>query len=220
MDKAIIKRVQECGFDVYMRNAEKDTWLHFVRGDDIGYLQYRPYEGFTFGTVHKPSKDHGTGYQVERHVGDFDKERLERCFDTCPAWARNRHTIRKYSGIDEFLNRDSWNRGYTLVPPVDGGGTDMRFHCAVGGSFNFPIHQMKFQVDAVEAGLVGAYHGGKPYQPDRAQFRAALPYRWRKAFDRAEFHMLGNVPNDKVVRVHLHNRRGHYITSIYCHLGE
>ena len=40
-------------------------------------------------------------------------------------------------------------------------------------------------VPALEAGLVGDYHGGKPYQPSRDATRQALPARYRKAFDRA-----------------------------------
>ena len=39
-------------------------------------------------------------------------------------------------------------------------------------------------VPAREAGLVGDYHNGKPHQPDNAALRAAIPFRYRKAFDR------------------------------------
>lgn len=40
-------------------------------------------------------------------------------------------------------------------------------------------------VHAREAGLVGDYFEGKPYQPDVDAVREALPYHYRKAFDRA-----------------------------------
>lgn len=42
-----------------------------------------------------------------------------------------------------------------------------------------------FLVEAQEAGLVGDWYKGKPYQPNTDAVRAMLPYQYRKAFDRA-----------------------------------
>lgn len=43
----------------------------------------------------------------------------------------------------------------------------------------------KAVVPAHEAGLVGDWFKGKPYQPKRDEVRDRLPYKYRKAFDRA-----------------------------------
>ena len=45
--------------------------------------------------------------------------------------------------------------------------------------------RVRAQAPAVEAGVVGDWYQGKPYQPDPVVVRATLPYRYRKAFDRA-----------------------------------
>mgnify|MGYP005821884279 CR=1 FL=1 len=45
--------------------------------------------------------------------------------------------------------------------------------------------RFKTTVPAKESGLVGDYHNGVPYQPDNSEVRLGLPYRYRKAFDRA-----------------------------------
>jgi len=47
------------------------------------------------------------------------------------------------------------------------------------------VIRFRATVDAKEAGIVGDYLNGVPYQPDNAQVIAAIPYRYRKAFQRA-----------------------------------
>ena len=47
------------------------------------------------------------------------------------------------------------------------------------------VVRFKATVPAKEAGLVGDYHNGTPYQPLNSEVRQALPYAYRKAFDRA-----------------------------------
>lgn len=120
MNKKIIAKVQSFGFDVYMRNPERDTWLLFTDGKRIGYLQYLPMEGFTLSTVHKPNKTTGTGIQVKRHAEDFNKEDLERCFELAPGWLPRDGiaSITKWRDIDEYRSANSFNVDYRLVPPV------------------------------------------------------------------------------------------------------
>lgn len=43
----------------------------------------------------------------------------------------------------------------------------------------------KAEVPAHEAGIVGDWYEGKPYQPSRAEVRAAIPFQYRAAFDRS-----------------------------------
>lgn len=47
------------------------------------------------------------------------------------------------------------------------------------------VVRFKAVVPAVEAGLVGDWFEGKPYQPDERAVFERLPYRYRKAFTRA-----------------------------------
>ncbi len=74
-------------------------------------------------------------------------------------------------------------------------------------------------VPAVHAGLVGFYDAGIPYRPDNDAVRAALPYRWRKAFDRADsawwFNEAGTTATAKI-----HTARGRYLTTIYAHAAK
>lgn len=97
----------------------------------------------------------------------------------------------------------------------------MRFFCMINGTpRNVP--NMKFHVDGLECTLVGTWHNGKPYEPNREQFRAALPQRWRKAFDReckglVFWHETGVGKNySPQCHVSLSDARGRYLTTIYC----
>lgn len=47
------------------------------------------------------------------------------------------------------------------------------------------VKRCGFLVAGIEAGLVGDYYNGKPYQPDTTAVHDMLPYQYRKAFDRA-----------------------------------
>ena len=89
----------------------------------------------------------------------------------------------------------------------------MEFFCTVNGTpRNVPLSQMKFRVPGTLAALVGTWVDGRPWLPDPAAFRAALPFRWRKAFDRdgAFWHGEGSA------YVTLRDRRGRYLATVYC----
>lgn len=97
-----------------------------------------------------------------------------------------------------------------------------RFFCMINGTPR-NVRNMKFHVDAEECAIVGTWHAGKPWQPNRAQFRAALPARWRPAFDR-ESHfwhdsVAGSVKKGQC-RISLSDRRGLYLATIYCSIAE
>ncbi len=47
------------------------------------------------------------------------------------------------------------------------------------------VIRSKAVVPAIEAGIVGDWFGGKPYQPSTVAVREVLPHPYRKAFDRA-----------------------------------
>ncbi|GLO68623.1 hypothetical protein MACH17_01400 [Phaeobacter inhibens] len=94
----------------------------------------------------------------------------------------------------------------------------MDFFCLVGGTpYNVPTSQMKFTVGGEQAAICGVYENGIPYRPDREQFRAALPYRWRQAFDREMSN--GGFWFDKrrpKALISLSDVRGKYLETIYC----
>ena len=86
MKQEVIDAITAAGFDVYMRD-QKDTYLLFTDGKNIGYLQADRLAGFTISTVHKPNTTTGTGFQIERHATEFTAEMLARAFITTPHWA-------------------------------------------------------------------------------------------------------------------------------------
>ena len=47
------------------------------------------------------------------------------------------------------------------------------------------ILRCDFIIDAVESGIVGNYHEGKPYQPNMNELRQEIPFRFRKSLDRS-----------------------------------
>lgn len=47
------------------------------------------------------------------------------------------------------------------------------------------VVRFKAQVPAVEAHIVGDYHNHKPYQPDTRAIHDRLPFKYRKALNRA-----------------------------------
>lgn len=51
---------------------------------------------------------------------------------------------------------------------------------------NDGIIRFKTIVPAMESGIVGDYHNSKPYQPDYSAVLSSLPFRYRKAFIRAQ----------------------------------
>ncbi|MGV1835244.1 hypothetical protein ACQZ6C_10820 [Rhizobium rhizogenes] len=47
------------------------------------------------------------------------------------------------------------------------------------------VIRFKCQAAAKEAGMVGVWFNGKPYQPDTKYVHDCLPFQYRKAFNRA-----------------------------------
>jgi len=114
MTRDIIEKVQGFGFDVYMRKPE-DTYMIFTDGQRLGYLEAGRF-GFNLATVHKANRESGTGYQIERDVGDFDADALNRCFVTAPSWAQSSaSSVKKYRDIAEYIAENSFNSEYALV---------------------------------------------------------------------------------------------------------
>jgi hypothetical protein len=117
MDEQIINAVIDAGFTPYMRNRE-DTYMLFTDGTRIGYLQVNRFDGISMSTVHKPNTRTGTGFKIDLPLGArIDKETLEKAFVGAPSWAyaSDRAAVQKYLDIDEYVNRDQWNRGFKPI---------------------------------------------------------------------------------------------------------
>lgn len=93
----------------------------------------------------------------------------------------------------------------------------MQFLCLINGTpANVKTENMKFRVDGDECAIVGSWHNGKPYRPNREQFRAALPYRWRAAFDREQAFWHSKEGGAEQCKISLSDARGRYLATIYC----
>lgn len=77
----------------------------------------------------------------------------------------------------------------------------------------------KPSVRAKEQGLIGHYRDKKPYAPDPEAVREALPYRYRKAFDRSggQFGFYADPPGKEgPCTLTLRNARGGYLNTLYA----
>ena len=79
----------------------------------------------------------------------------------------------------------------------------------------------KPRVPAVDTGgMVGHYVDGKCLTPDAAAVRAALPYRYRKAFDRAGGCFWFNAHDNWAPScLRLIGSRGQWLNTVYAILG-
>lgn len=74
------------------------------------------------------------------------------------------------------------------------------------------------RVAAVEAGLVGFYHDGKPWKPDRADVRRFIPTKWLPAFERSTLWWFAE-DDDRQGRLDLYDLRGRLLTQVFAHAG-
>ena len=108
-----IKTIIEQGFKVYMRKRT-DSWLYFVEGDKIGYLENNRLQGFTLTTVHIPNKDSGTGYAIGPTGGMLDADTLRRAFVIRPHWATG-PTPTKWKNIEALIKSSMFAGEYHLI---------------------------------------------------------------------------------------------------------
>lgn len=75
----------------------------------------------------------------------------------------------------------------------------------------------KATVNAIEnRGLCAYWHGGKNYKPCTDEARQALPYRWRKAFDRATLWTReDSARRFQCIFATLNDRKGRYLATVY-----
>ena len=72
---------------------------------------------------------------------------------------------------------------------------------------------------ATEAAICGYWEDGKPWAPSREAVRAALPWFYREAFDRAGNFWFGDNPGEEqplTAHCALYSSKGKYLNTIYA----
>lgn len=88
------------------------TWFHFEKDNKIGYCQESYFGGLRFSSVHKPSKEAGTGYGLS---GEFDSicnptiEHAQEAMNLLkPFWANDVNFMpKKYKSLEEYMERET-----------------------------------------------------------------------------------------------------------------
>lgn len=113
--EAAIQIVKRLGFSVYMRD-ESDSYMLFVEGDNIGYLQINRLGGYSLNTVHLPNTTTGTGFQIERDLSEKDitGDKLREAFTAVPHGFGYRDAVKKYRDIEHYRSANSFNAKYEV----------------------------------------------------------------------------------------------------------
>lgn len=125
MKKEVVKKelyefgtlLKENGFTVIVSKNHPFEWLFFEKSGKFGTVSPASFFGYNFGTVHKPSRECGTGYGTDREV-DLTIGSAEIALQHAAHWADREQTkvIQKYSSIEEFINSsiNRWAEYYIL----------------------------------------------------------------------------------------------------------
>ncbi len=114
--------LKAAGMDIYISNWQTDfgkpSYFHFVEGNNIGYCQYDDLCGIKFSTVHKPTKDIGTGFgcqDIYEVIPEITLKEARRAFIIAPHWARSIEveSVRKFSGWEEYSKQKIGPKSYT-----------------------------------------------------------------------------------------------------------
>jgi hypothetical protein len=99
------------GFDVivdrWSHSTGPLTYFHFHKDGKIGYVQEDRFRGFSFSTVHRPSREVGTGYGIVDMIGEPTIEHAMDAFKFAPHWAKKSDLphIKKYASLADFLEK-------------------------------------------------------------------------------------------------------------------
>lgn len=109
-----IKLLKEKGFRVfttyYASARDNTTFIWFSKDDRIGYCQISYHGGFDYSTVHKPSKENGTGFSMNTGVDASIQYALNtlNSYTEYPEYLKGT-TIVKYKTLQEFINMRNKN---------------------------------------------------------------------------------------------------------------
>ncbi len=119
--KEVINLMLKDGVKVYAHiwDYKKDnviTYVHFVEGNKIGYVQVEYYGGLKYSTVHKPSKDNGTGFGIDPLDMDSILNYSQAFY--VPFWAR-RYSATPWDNWEDYVNHQHYKNFVEITEPLD-----------------------------------------------------------------------------------------------------
>lgn len=108
-------QLKEAGFTVILTEESPhtglSTFLHFWKDGRMGYVQKSHFGGYDFFTVHKPSKQNGTGFGV-LDMTELTLENAQKALSK-PGWALN-DKVDYYNSPEEFVAKEQILKYYIL----------------------------------------------------------------------------------------------------------
>jgi hypothetical protein len=96
-------------------NIKEATYLFFGDDKNVGYVEFRKYNGFHFTTVHYPNHSIGTGFESDEQVLPATIGHIKNSFSICPQWANSyAGSVRKYKGIMDYIKREKTLKYYEV----------------------------------------------------------------------------------------------------------
>lgn len=108
-----VQLIKAQGYRVFMRPG-CDTYCLYTDDVRIGYAQWNRYR-LGVSSVHKPSRQVGTGFHVADTITPETIREALHCF--APSWAYqcDRQQVKKYSDFNEYLRESKFNSELTEV---------------------------------------------------------------------------------------------------------
>ena len=105
----MIAFIKSCGYRVFVLPSKsniENEFCYFTDGKNIGYAQWSGYSTHV-SSVHKPSRENGTGYQVSEKI---NRETLDYAINLVkPGWDRGRAAVAKYANWEAYHNANKFN---------------------------------------------------------------------------------------------------------------
>jgi len=107
----LIEEMKKHDFRCFVSN--EPIWQRYCiyeKKGHIGYVERGDY-GWNIATKHKPNQSTGTGFSVCRDSMKPEIQVLYEAFEFAPNWVSDNDlkTIKKYSGIDEYIKQTNAN---------------------------------------------------------------------------------------------------------------
>jgi len=104
--KDYIKLLKENGFKV-ISSLDNPEYIFFEKNKNIGYCEINRFFGLDFNTVHKPCREHGTGFNIYKHITEPNITHALNTFILAPQWAINTNRIIKYKSLEELIKESN-----------------------------------------------------------------------------------------------------------------
>lgn len=99
-------------------SVDRPTWIHFEKGGKVGYCSFEKWRGFNFSTIHKPSKEVGTGYRILSGIETPTTAHAEKTLVERAEWAHRKDAkyVKKYASLDEYADKNAWCSPVIIEP--------------------------------------------------------------------------------------------------------